>query len=94
MTLCRSGWLSLLFMFFDISLKVYQLRDHILYSLIYPLLILRSAVDSNNDEGNANENDGVELEKSNVLLMGPTGSGIFFQSNDTGYCFYFIFSVS
>lgn len=22
------------------------------------------------------ENDGVELEKSNVLLMGPTGSGL------------------
>lgn len=70
------------------------INSEIIFCIVYPLFILRSAVDSSNDEGSANENDGVELEKSNVLLMGPTGSGIFFQSNDTGYCFYFISCLS
>ncbi|CAL9098338.1 unnamed protein product [Musa textilis] len=34
-----------------------------------------SGVDSDNVKAEKDENDDVELEKSNVLLMGPTGSG-------------------
>lgn len=36
---------------------------------------VRSAGDSGNDKPDAVDSDSVELEKSNVLLMGPTGSG-------------------
>lgn len=36
----------------------------------------RSAGDSSNDVPAVNDGDMVELEKSNILLMGPTGSGI------------------
>lgn len=34
-----------------------------------------SGVDSDNVKAEKDEYDDVELEKSNVLLMGPTGSG-------------------
>lgn len=36
---------------------------------------IRAPGDSGNQKGDANEDDRVELEKSNILLMGPTGSG-------------------
>ena len=36
----------------------------------------RSGVELGNDEAENEDSDSVELEKSNVLLMGPTGSGI------------------
>ncbi|KAG1330442.1 CLP protease regulatory subunit CLPX1, mitochondrial [Cocos nucifera] len=35
----------------------------------------RSTGDSNENEASTNDSDMVELEKSNILLMGPTGSG-------------------
>ncbi|MQL75500.1 hypothetical protein Taro_007895 [Colocasia esculenta] len=35
-----------------------------------------SSGDSSSDVTNVNDNDTVELEKSNILLMGPTGSGM------------------
>lgn len=40
-------------------------------------IVNRSAVESCNSDGNHEKYDSefVELEKSNVLLMGPTGSG-------------------
>jgi len=41
------------------------------------MLKLRSAGDSHNGEATVNDTDAVELEKSNILLMGPTGSGIY-----------------
>jgi ATP-dependent Clp protease ATP-binding subunit ClpX len=31
-------------------------------------------------DGEADDDDNVELEKSNVLLMGPTGSGMTFAA--------------
>jgi ATP-dependent Clp protease ATP-binding subunit ClpX len=34
-----------------------------------------SGADSGGFDGEADDDDNVELEKSNVLLMGPTGSG-------------------
>lgn len=37
--------------------------------------VIRSAGDSGNNKTEAIDDDGVELEKSNILLMGPTGSG-------------------
>lgn len=36
----------------------------------------RSGADSVNSELEDDDDDNVELEKSNVLLMGPTGSGM------------------
>lgn len=36
----------------------------------------RAAAESEKVEVDYDENDFVELEKSNVLLMGPTGSGM------------------
>ena len=36
---------------------------------------IRAPGDSGNQKGDANDDDRVELEKSNILLMGPTGSG-------------------
>ena len=36
----------------------------------------RSGVELGNDEAENEDSDSVELEKSNVLLMGPTGSGL------------------
>ncbi|XP_020264120.1 CLP protease regulatory subunit CLPX1, mitochondrial-like [Asparagus officinalis] len=45
------------------------------YKRIYHDSLTRSAGDSQNGEANVNDADAVELEKSNVLLMGPTGSG-------------------
>ncbi len=39
-------------------------------------LSTRSGVELGNDEAENEDSDSVELEKSNVLLMGPTGSGI------------------
>lgn len=36
-----------------------------------------SGARSSLSDSDAEESDGVELEKSNVLLMGPTGSGLF-----------------
>lgn len=39
------------------------------------LKIHRSGADSGNFEAENDDDDNVELDKSNVLLMGPTGSG-------------------
>lgn len=40
---------------------------------------VRPAGHSRNDKTNAmDDDDAVELEKSNILLMGPTGSGYLF----------------
>jgi ATP-dependent Clp protease ATP-binding subunit ClpX len=36
---------------------------------------VRSNTDSGNEKSDIMDDDGVELEKSNILLMGPTGSG-------------------
>ena len=36
---------------------------------------LRPAEDMGDDKTDATDNESVELEKSNILLMGPTGSG-------------------
>ena len=36
---------------------------------------LRPAEDTGDDKTDATDNESVELEKSNILLMGPTGSG-------------------
>jgi ATP-dependent Clp protease ATP-binding subunit ClpX len=36
---------------------------------------VRSNTDSGNEKADIMDDDGVELEKSNILLMGPTGSG-------------------
>lgn len=36
---------------------------------------VRSAGNSGSDKTTAMDNDVVELEKSNILMMGPTGSG-------------------
>lgn len=38
-------------------------------------MVPSSGADSENCETDDNDDDNVELEKSNVLLMGPTGSG-------------------
>jgi len=40
---------------------------------------------SNHSDSEGEESDGVELEKSNVLLMGPTGSGL---SKTSCVCFW------
>lgn len=40
------------------------------------ILNIRSAGDSFTVGSAINDNDAVELEKSNILVMGPTGSGI------------------
>lgn len=48
---------------------------------------VRPAGDKGNEEEDASENDFVELEKSNILLMGPTGSGKYiFSSYDYFSC--------
>lgn len=41
----------------------------------YKRLITSSNNSANNDNDNNNNNGGVEIEKSNILLIGPTGSG-------------------
>lgn len=41
------------------------------------MLKLRSTRDSHNGKSTVNDTDSVELEKSNILVMGPTGSGIY-----------------
>jgi len=43
--------------------------------VVYKLKKIRSGADSGSFDGEADDDDNVELEKSNVLLMGPTGSG-------------------
>ncbi|XP_008783202.2 CLP protease regulatory subunit CLPX1, mitochondrial-like [Phoenix dactylifera] len=43
--------------------------------IYYESLSKWSAADSNEKEASTNDIDTVELEKSNILLMGPTGSG-------------------
>ena len=40
----------------------------------------RSGIKRGNDEVENEDSDSVVLEKSNVLLMGPTGSGIYLVS--------------
>lgn len=40
----------------------------------------RSGIERGTNEVENEDNDSVELEKSNVLLMGPTGSGIYMMS--------------
>ena len=40
----------------------------------------RSGIEWGTNEVENEDNDSVELEKSNVLLMGPTGSGIYMMS--------------
>ena len=40
----------------------------------------RSGIEPGTNEVENEDSDSVELEKSNVLLMGPTGSGIYLMS--------------
>ncbi|XP_058096717.1 CLP protease regulatory subunit CLPX1, mitochondrial-like [Magnolia sinica] len=50
------------------------------YKRIYHASLNRSGAESGNPEAEIDDNDSVELEKSNVLLMGPTSSGSWRQS--------------
>ena len=50
-----------------------------------PTWQIRPAEDTSDDKAEATDNDSVELEKSNILLMGPTGSG-----NLVNYTKYFL----
>jgi len=50
----------------------------------------RSGADSG-ISGILDDDENVELEKSNVLLMGPTGSGITFTTTSF-FPFFFVFS--
>ncbi|TVU29636.1 hypothetical protein EJB05_21212, partial [Eragrostis curvula] len=45
------------------------------YSVLFFAKNIRSGADLGAFDGEADDDDNVELEKSNVLLMGPTGSG-------------------
>lgn len=55
----------------------------------------RSGGDSEHPEVDNDENDPVELEKSNVLLLGPTGSGTTsFFSFSSGYKLRNVFSIA
>lgn len=48
----------------------------ILTSLLFTIVgEVRASEDSGNQKVDAVDDDRVELEKSNILLMGPTGSG-------------------
>ncbi|KAJ9146539.1 hypothetical protein P3X46_028789 [Hevea brasiliensis] len=56
--------------------KVLSVAVYNHYKRIYHDSIQKwSAGDSGNSKADAVDDDGVELEKSNILLMGPTGSG-------------------
>ncbi|XP_065877604.1 CLP protease regulatory subunit CLPX1, mitochondrial [Euphorbia lathyris] len=54
-----------------LSVAVYNHYKRIFYDTIQN----RSVGDSGNSQAEAMDDDSVELEKSNILLMGPTGSG-------------------
>lgn len=64
--------------------EIYQMLDSyfaLLLHLFYLIELLDSNTRSITDSGVsevADDDDNVELEKSNVLLMGPTGSGMTF----------------
>ncbi|CAN1835056.1 CLP protease regulatory subunit CLPX1, mitochondrial [Linum perenne] len=55
--------------------KVLSVAVYNHYKRIYHETIQRSAGDSSNNKKDVMDDDSVELEKSNILLMGPTGSG-------------------
>ncbi|XP_058089964.1 CLP protease regulatory subunit CLPX1, mitochondrial [Magnolia sinica] len=55
--------------------KVLSVAVYNHYKRIYHASLNGSGAESGNPEAEIDENDSVELEKSNVLLMGPTGSG-------------------
>ncbi|CAN1199993.1 CLP protease regulatory subunit CLPX1, mitochondrial [Linum perenne] len=57
--------------------KVLSVAVYNHYKRIYHETIQRSAGDSSNNKKDVMDDDSVELEKSNILLMGPTGSGIY-----------------
>ncbi|XP_002516670.2 CLP protease regulatory subunit CLPX1, mitochondrial isoform X1 [Ricinus communis] len=60
----------------DRAKKVLSVAVYNHYKRIYHDSIQKwSAGDSGNNKAEAMDEDGVELEKSNILLMGPTGSG-------------------
>lgn len=70
----------------------------------YPLKV-RSAGSTDGDKAEGTDNENVELEKSNILLMGPTGSGnllndwvmskcVIFNAEYSGIsCLYTLFEI-
>ncbi|CAN1334043.1 CLP protease regulatory subunit CLPX1, mitochondrial [Linum perenne] len=60
-----------------LSVAVYNHYKRIYHETIQRCLLIyvRSAGDSSNNKKDVMDDDSVELEKSNILLMGPTGSG-------------------
>ena len=65
------------------------------FNMLGTTLGVRSNTDSGNEKADTVDDDGVELEKSNILLMGPTGSGnlsltIFWLFNVLEHCIFYV----